>query len=254
MSRVLRLLEGDADSAAWGAILAEDATFAALGQSLSGRDAVAERLGATRYGHLRWHVVPRAEPLFVGTARPDTRDRGLVLTIVPDGRGIAQVMQQNGPVPRQPDAPMRMDAALRSRFDAALAERCPMTIAYVDSKGWPRLSLRGSIRTFDDARLSLWARDASTGLAAAVRDRPYVALMYRNEATRATYQLDGRAIVVEDEATRMRIFAALPDVERQHDFARLGAAVLIQLDRVEGYAGLGPVGQIDPVRLIRAGR
>lgn len=45
----------------------------------------------------------------------------------------------------------------------------------------------------------------------------------------------------------------LPAAERAHDFAMLGAAVLVDLDRVEGYAGLGPQGQVDPLLLLREG-
>jgi hypothetical protein len=31
----------------------------------------------------------------------------------------------------------------------------------------------------------------------------------------------------------------------------LGVAVVVDLDRVEGYAGLGPMGQVDQVRMLR---
>jgi hypothetical protein len=57
---------------------------------------------------------------------------------------------------------------------------------------------------------------------------------------KATYQFQGRARVTEVAAERQRIFERAPAVERAHDFAMLGAAVVVDLDRVEGYAGLGP--------------
>lgn len=41
-------------------------------------------------------------------------------------------------------------------------------------------------------------------------------------------------------------------IEQANDFARLGAAPIIDVDHVEGYAGLGPAGQIDRVLVARA--
>lgn len=250
---VLALLRCDGAAADWATLLAEDATFEALGKTLAGREAVARQLGTGRFGHLAWSRLDRSGVVLAGTPREGTGERGLVLTMVGNDDCIARVMQQNMPVPLRPASPMRMDAGLRQRFDGALAGKHPMSIAYVDAEGRPHLSLRGSLHTLDDARLALWVRSASEGLAAAVRLNPHVALLYRNEATRATYQLSGRAYVAEDQTTRDRVFAGLPPIEQQHDFAQLGAAVLIELDRVEGYAGLGPAGQIDPVRLVRSG-
>ena len=58
--------------------------------------------------------------------------------------------------------------------------------------------------------------------------------------------------VVDEAAERRRIFDASAPAERAHDFAMLGAAVVIDLDRVEGWAGVGPNGQIDPICLVRA--
>lgn len=164
---------------------------------------------------------------------------------------IRRLTQQNKAVPKQPATAMKMAPSLRERFDAALANKHAMSITYVDEQGRPHLSLRGSIRTFDDDKLSLWARSADGGLAAAVRTNPAVALLFRDEESRATYQLSGRARVAEDEATRKSVFSAIPAIEQQHDFAMLGAAIIIDLDLVEGYAGLSPMGQVDPVRLVR---
>jgi len=85
----------------------------------------------------------------------------------------------------------------------------------------------------------------------ALQKNPKVALMYRDEDTKATYQLQGRARVTTDEAERYRVYNASAMVEQAHDFAQLGVAVIIDLDRVEGYAGLGPAGQIDRVLMVR---
>lgn len=235
----------------WGPLLAEDVVFEALGVTLNGRDSVAARLGSTPFHKLFWKRLERPGFVVSGNPRPGQADRGLVVSVAQSDGKITRFSQQNLPLAARPDAPMVMDAALRERFDQALAQKHPMSLAYVDEDGRPHLSLRGSIRTFGPDRLCLWARSAEEGLAVAVRSNPHVALLFRDESARATYQLRGRAHVATDEATRSAVFEGCPVIERQHDFARLGAAVIIELDLVEGYAGLGPAGQVDPVRLVR---
>jgi hypothetical protein len=108
------------------------------------------------------------------------------------------------------------------------------------------------VQTFGDDQLALWVRSADGAFVRAIRANPHIALMYRDEEAKATYQFQGRARVTESAQERQRIFERAPAVERAHDFAMLGAAVVVELDRVEGYAGLGPNGQVDPIRMLRA--
>jgi hypothetical protein len=251
LDTILTLLRRGAAAGDWVPLLAEEVVFEALGVTLNGRDAVAKRLGATPFHNLVWSQLDREGIVLAGSPAADRRDRGMVISLSLADRHIARFAQQNMALAPQPGAPMVMDAALRSRFDQALALKHPMTLAYVDPDGKPHVSLRGSLRTFGPDRLCLWVRSAQGGLAAAVKNNPQVALLFRDETTRATYQMQGRAHVADDEPTRAAIFEGCPVIERQHDFARLGAAVIIELDFLEGYAGLGPSGQIEPVRLVR---
>jgi hypothetical protein len=142
--------------------------------------------------------------------------------------------------------------ALKQMVNDALVERHPMLLSYVGAAGGPILSFRGSTQVFSDDQLALWIRKAEGNLIQCIRRNPQVALMYRNEDTKATYQFQGRARVSADEADRNRVFESAAKAERDHDPDRRGVAVIIDLDRVEGYAGLGPAGPIDPVRMIRA--
>jgi hypothetical protein len=75
--------------------------------------------------------------------------------------------------------------------------------------------------------------------------------MYRDEDTKATYQFQGRARVSTDEAVRNRIYAKMAEAERNHDPARTGVALLVDLDRVEGWAGMSPNGPVGKVRMLR---
>jgi hypothetical protein len=86
----------------------------------------------------------------------------------------------------------------------------------------------------------MWVRDRGGGFLKAIPDHPRVALFYRDPATRATYQFAGRAHVDEDPGVRERVYRNSPEPERNLDARRLGAAVVIDLDRVEGS---GPAGR-----------
>jgi hypothetical protein len=143
--------------------------------------------------------------------------------------------------------------ALKQMVKDALVERHPMLLSYVGLAGGPILSFRGSTQAFSDDQLALWIRKPEGNFIQSIRRNPQVALMYRNEDTKATYQFQGRARVSADETERGRVFESAPKAERDHDPDRRGVAVIIDLDRIEGYAGLGPAGPIDPVRMVRPG-
>ncbi|MBN8829841.1 MAG: pyridoxamine 5'-phosphate oxidase family protein [Sphingomonadales bacterium] len=248
---VLALLRAPGDVAAWAAILAPEATHETLSATIEGREAVAQRLGGEPFAQLDWERMDRPGLILAGKPRPGGPGRSLALTVASEGGLVTRFCQQflTTPPP-SPGTPMMMSEALRARFDTALAEKHAMYIAYVDREGRPHLSMRGSILTLGPDSLGLWARHGG-GMPEAIAHNPHVALFYRDEGTRATFQLAGRARIADDEATRRRIFDAMPVVEQRHDFAELGAAIVIDLDLVTGWAGFGPTGAIDPIRLVR---
>jgi hypothetical protein len=239
------------------ALLHPQARYMTLGKELSGAAAVAQELQAGGNGALARRL-DWQEPVAIGTRvrvtgvrKPGSRDRGLVLTLAFDGEAVALVQEQRTPAPPAQPQAIALPAALRRRMDNALVERHPMLMSYVGEDGQPVLSFRGSVHCHGDDQLALWVRSAEGGFVQAIRRNPRVALMYRDEDAKATYQFQGRARVVDDPQVRQRVFDAAPPAERAHDFAMLGAAVLVDLDRVEGYAGLGPQGQVDPVFMTR---
>jgi hypothetical protein len=141
--------------------------------------------------------------------------------------------------------------AVRQRIDHALAERHPMLLACTTPEGQPVLSFRGSVQCEGDAALALWIRKPDGLLMRCIAANPRVALMYRDESAKATYQFQGRARVDATPSVRDALFARMPQAERDHDPQRQGVVLVIDLDRIEGYAGLGPQGRIDPVLLQR---
>ena len=136
-------------------------------------------------------------------------------------------------------------------MDNALATRHPMIVAYVDALGQPILSFRGSTQSFSDEQLAIWVRNSDGSFLGAIARNPKVALMYRDEDTKQTYQFQGRARVSTDEEVRRRVYDKMEQRERDHDPARTGVALLIDLDRVEGFGGMSPNGPVNKVRMLR---
>ena len=236
-------------------LLSEDARFQALNVDLKGRNEVLKRVSAEPTGKLyrdiQWDQ-PRSETgvvkvkgLLPGTAG------GAILTVHFAGDRIAIIQQQGVPGAPRSAAELKLTPTIKSFVNNALATRHPMLIAYVDATGQPVVTFRGSTQAFSDDQLAIWIRNAEGSFISSIQKNPKVALMYRDEESKATYQFKGRARIASDAASRQQVYATMAQVERDHDFAQAGVAVVIDLDLVQGYAGLSPSGPIDPVRMIR---
>lgn len=245
------------DETALRDMLGKAPTFVALGASLQGTEDVLARIARqpTReiYRQVSWALPELTEDgtraaghLHDGAARS-----GCVLSFRFEGDRVVGMQHQNLPPRPARASPLRLTPALKHLIDNALATRHPMLIAYADASGQPVLSFRGSLQVFSDDQLALWVRNSQGGMLRALQENPRLAAMYRDEGSKATYQFQGRARIATHEAERQRIYAASAPAEQAHDFARLGVAVIIDLDRVEGYAGLGAAGQIDRILMVR---
>lgn len=238
-------------------LLAPGVQYMTLGKSATGAQAVADVLQHGPNGELArgltWHA-----PLAVGEqvrlsgdADPATRGRGLIVTLGFAGDTINLIQQQRTPPAPPQAAPVVLPEPLKQMINNALVERHPMLMSYTDPQGQPVLSFRGSVMAYGDDQLAMWIRSADGAFIQAIRLNPRVALVYRNEDSKSTYNLQGRARVSDLPKDREQVFARAPEAERAHDFAMLGVVVLVDLDRVEGYAGLGPGGQVDQIRMLR---
>ena len=83
----------------------------------------------------------------------------------------------------------------------------------------------------------------------AIRANPNVVLVYRS-ATTSVLQFHGRARITSEEGERKQVFESAPEGEQKADPERKGAAVIVELDRVEGVLKFGPSGP-EFVRLAR---
>lgn len=135
----------------------------------------------------------------------------------------------------------KLPGFVKDRINGALANDTPLCVSYVDETGRPHLSLRGSTQAFSDTQLAIWVRGAKTGLAAAVDRNPNLTLLYRDNPTRSTLIFMGRGRIDTSDAVRKTVFESSAEVEQNHETWTSGAALIIDLDQVDGATPEGRV-------------
>jgi hypothetical protein len=239
-------------------LLADDVSFRSLNVDIRGRDGVLQRLANPDAGRVyreaeQVDLKPNGEVVQATfrMAASASQSGNILLLHIRNDR-IAEIEQQLL-LPMRPaeTAPLQLTDELKNLVNNALATRHPIMLAYVSVEGQPVLSFRGSTQAFSDTQLAIWVRNGNGGLVAAIARNPRVALMYRDEDRKTTFQFQGRARISNDETDRRKVYEASHKVEQDHDFARLGVALIIDLDRIEGYAGLSAAGQIGRVNMQR---
>jgi hypothetical protein len=129
--------------------------------------------------------------------------------------------------------------AVKGLINNALANQTPIVVTYVDDKGQPHSSLRGSVCVFSPTQLAIWIRHADGGLPQQIVKNPHVSLLYNDRRAGATVIVEGLAHIEEDEGTRRKVFELSPEVEQTHDPHRHGVAVIIDVTRLQGGPGAG---------------
>lgn len=133
-------------------------------------------------------------------------------------------------------APLKLTPSMKEAVNRALWKGKPITVSYVDEKGLPHLSYRGTVQALSDTRLALWTREANAGMASAIAVNPAMALLYGdlNPDNRAILTFRGRGHVDNDENVRRTVFENSHPAEQERDKERKGVAIIIDLDSVEG--------------------
>jgi hypothetical protein len=244
--QAMRTGEGSAARQAT-AYLADDVALIAGGERIVGRDQVSARITG------QWPMTPvylRAtwsNPTLVDhTVKVEATSRD-VFAPVPrfelafrfnDQQQIREIEQ----IPIERSTPSITDTIpdyVKSYVNNALANGTPMVIACTNPDGSPNLTLRGATQVFSDTQLSVWLRHAEGDTVKAIRLNPKMAALYRDSRNRTTLVFHGHGYVASDEATRNRAFEIAPEVEQNHDPNRLGAALIIDVERLDGMSAHG---------------
>jgi general stress protein 26 len=235
-------------------LLAENVTFQGWLTKVEGRDAVVQHLAGPQadkvYRQVTWSSprVNREAVQIDGLMPPGSPVGGVILLCYVADGAITLIQHQSIAGAPQQATELKLTPELMDLVNNALASRHPILAAVVLPNGQPILSYRGSAHAFSDTQLAFWARHSDGSSVTAIANNPRVTLLYRDPDTRTTLQFQGRARVVDDSALRDKIYEGAPEPERNADFARLGSAVLVDLDRVEGSFPGAPGGRVLMVR------
>jgi hypothetical protein len=142
--------------------------------------------------------------------------------------------QQQAP---EPLTELKLTDQIKEMVNTSFTSGKPIIVAYTDADGAPSLSYRGSAIAYSDTQLAIWARNPEGGLLKALPANPKVTMMYRNPGPddRAMLQFRGSAHIETDEATREKVYNAIPEAEQNSDREKKGSPVILDLERVDGF-------------------
>ena len=165
---------------------------------------------------------------------------GIRFTVRVDGGLIVEVLQEVVEAEPEADVGIDIDGEIAEFVNTAFERHAPLVLAYVDSKGHPHVSYRGTLQAYGSDSLAVWARNPDGGFPSAVAANPgaSVSIIGADRDTNAHYVFEGRAHLSDDETVREQVYSQSPDFEQNIDAGKRGRAIIIELDMVRG----GPLG------------
>lgn len=124
---------------------------------------------------------------------------------------------------------------------SALADGTPCTVATVSEDGMPDIGLKGSLMVYDADHLAYWERARRRHMANLKTGSPGVAAIYYSREKRRHVRFFGEAELHEEGPVRDAIMARTIQAELDRDPERMGAGVLIRVDRIEDPASGGTI-------------
>lgn len=140
-------------------------------------------------------------------------------------------------------AEVDLTGEIATAVNGAFAAGTAIVVGYVDAKGSPSLSYRGSTQVYSKDQVAVWARKSDEGLPVNVKERPLVSLLYFNRQTPGPFFLTikGRARVAPE--ANEHVYEHMPKAEQDRDPDRKGVAIVIDVDTVAGAGPDGPIRQ-----------
>jgi predicted pyridoxine 5'-phosphate oxidase superfamily flavin-nucleotide-binding protein len=132
---------------------------------------------------------------------------------------------------------MKLTPEIKNAINNAFTSGKPVLVAYVDEDGQPSLSFRGSTQAYSDNQLAIWVRNPEGGLQKALEKNPRISLMYRDPTpeSRSMLQFKGTARREANETERNTVYDNAPEPERNADREKKGFALIIDLEKVDGF-------------------
>jgi hypothetical protein len=136
--------------------------------------------------------------------------------------------------------PLDLTGDIAAAVNGAAGRGHALALSYIDDDGYPTVSFRGSTQVHGPETLAVWARKADEGFARAIAARPQVGLVYYGPGGPGPMFLRFRGRAHVDPSANDAVYAGMIEGERQQDPRRAGVAVIIDVERVEGFGADGP--------------
>ena len=228
-------------------LLSEDTTYKSSRGTVTGRDAAMKYMaGPTAFTHYqtgKWSDPKLEDGVVEVTFVPEPGAVGAKLRCEFVGDRIAAMQDRAFGLPAVEQKGIKLSPEMKAAINGAVGNKSPIMLSYVDERGQPSLSFRGSTHAHSDDQLAMWLRKAEGGFPDAIAKNPKVALMFRDNVTGGMLNFQGRARVTTDPQERKIVFDHSPENERNHDLEMHGAAVIIDLDFLQGFVGRTPDGR-----------
>ena len=132
--------------------------------------------------------------------------------------------------------PIVLSPTLKAAINGAFESKKPITVAYVGVSGEPHMGYRGTVQSYGEHQLALWARDPVAGIAAALAVNPQLVFLYGNfdPTNRALLTIRGRGRIESGDGFRATVFDTSPVAERDRDPDRKGVAIIVDLESIDG--------------------
>lgn len=227
-------------------LLTDDATYMSSRGTVTGRDAAMKYMaGPTAFTHYttgKWSDPQLDGETVEARFTPEPGAVGAVLRCQFTGDRISHLHDKAFGRPAVEQKGIVLPREVKALIDHAASHKHHLVLAYVDEGGQPSLSFRGSTHAHSDNQLAMWLRNAEGGLTKAIAKNPRVALMYR-DPDGGMFHFQGRARITADPQERQAIYDHSPENERNHDVEMHGAALIVDLDFLQGFAGRTPDGR-----------
>lgn len=120
--------------------------------------------------------------------------------------------------------------------NGALSDGFPCVLGTASLNGDPNLSFKGSMMVISSNELAFWERARKGGFAQLISN-PKVAVLFRNSIHRKAWRFYGDAVVHESGEIREKVMNRTVQAELDRDPERLGAAVIIKINRITTLGG-----------------
>ncbi len=125
---------------------------------------------------------------------------------------------------------------MKRLVDNALSDKSPCILGTSSSDGHPNVSFKGSVMVFSSTEFAFWERARKGGFAQ-LSDNPNVVVMYWNTELRKSWRFYGEATIYESGDIREEVMNKTVSAELDRDPDRLGAAIIIKVNRITTLAG-----------------